>query len=139
MRESTDEYAPVAGSDPIKLFFIFTVHFGLRWLQADISTAFLHAKDSTTRHYRLPAGHPQHCDKQLIWAGNARYMVCTKPSACGTIASTPSLEVSIFKLWRRMHAFTGIATCLTRFLFYMSTIWCWHLKTIPSLQPLSSS
>ena len=64
-----ETFAPVAGTVPLRVFLSIMVLWKLSWVQADISTAFLHARDSVTRYYRLPQGHPAKDGSKLIWAG----------------------------------------------------------------------
>lgn len=69
VRDYDDTYAPVVGADVTRLLLSLASIHDLKLMQADVSTAFLHARDSTTRYYHLPNGHQLKAGTTLVWQG----------------------------------------------------------------------
>ena len=62
-------YSPVVGSSSLRLLLmLYGIGSNVFILQADVSTAFLHARDIIKRYYELPQGHPDR-GKGKCWAG----------------------------------------------------------------------
>lgn len=79
-KEAGETFAPVVGVDILKLIFsLFATLTTLFWLQADVSTAFLNARDAIARYYRLPRGHRK-SNQNFCWVGKcALYGLKTAP------------------------------------------------------------
>ena len=69
VKENEGTFAPVITPDGLRIALSLSVRHKWKYLQADVSTAFLNARDTKTRFYNLPQGHRLKDGKLKIWAG----------------------------------------------------------------------